>query len=220
MPDSINKEIDRIFDRCKGNYKVFQFVAVYLFNHFRESEIMGHDAVMVKLADDIYLSGKADWVTREFKDDLRKQIDLIRPNLIGKKAQNLVMDSFNNRFVSLYDINKEFTILYFWEPGCSHCQEATPKLKIYYDKVKDKGIEVFAVCTQSDKVKWEKYIQDNRLDWINGWDPQRVSHFDYYYNVQSTPLVYILDKNKIIIAKKLPVESIESFIDNYRKFNK
>jgi len=30
---------------------------------------MGHDAVMVKIADDIYLSGKADWVTREFKDD-------------------------------------------------------------------------------------------------------------------------------------------------------
>ena len=49
---------------------------------------MGHDAVMVKLADDIYLSGKADWVSKEFKDDLRKQIDLIRPNLIGKKAQN------------------------------------------------------------------------------------------------------------------------------------
>ncbi len=75
-PDSINKEIDKLVKKCENNTKVFQFVAVYLFNHFRESEIMGHDAVMVKLADDIYLSGKADWVTKEFKDDLRKQIDL------------------------------------------------------------------------------------------------------------------------------------------------
>jgi len=219
-PDSINKEIDKLIEKCRNNYKVYQFVAVYLFNHFRESEIMGHDAVMVKLADDIYLSGKADWVTKEFKDDLRKQIDMIRPNLIGKKAQNMVMDSFKGIFVSLYDVEKEFTILYFWEPDCGHCKEATPKLKAFYDKPRDYSIEVFAVCTTSDKVKWTKYIEDNKITWINGWDPQRSSHFDFYYNVNSTPTIYILDKNKKIIAKKLAVEEISPFIDNYRKYFK
>jgi thiol-disulfide isomerase/thioredoxin len=219
-PDSINKEIDKLIHKCEADYKVFQFVSVFLFNHFRESEIMGHDAVMVKLADDIYLSGKADWVTKEFKDDLRKQIDLIRPNLIGKKAVNIVMDSFKGIFVSLYDVEKEFTILYFWEPDCGHCKEATPKLKAYYDKPRDYSMEVFAVCTTSDKAKWTKYIEDNKLTWINGWDPQRSSHFDFYYNIQSTPTVYILDRNKKIIAKKLAVEEISSFIDNYRKFFK
>jgi thiol-disulfide isomerase/thioredoxin len=219
-PDTINREIDKLIKKCSGNYKIFQFVAVYLFNHFRESEIMGHDAVLVKLADDIYLSGKADWVTKEFKDDLRKQIDLIRPNLIGKKAENIVMDSYKGIFVSLFDIEKEFTILYFWEPDCGHCKEATPKLKAYYDKPKDYSMEVFAVCTTSDKTKWTKYIEDNKLAWINGWDPQRSSHFDFYYNVQSTPTIYILDKNKKIIAKKLAVEEIGPFIDNYRKYYK
>lgn len=217
-PDSINKEIDIIITKCKSNYKVFQFVSVYLFNHFRTSEIMGHDAVMVKLADDIYLSGKADWVSKEFKDDLKKQIELIRPNLIGKKAHNLVMDSYKGIFVSLYDIEKEFTILYFWEPDCGHCKEATPKLKAYYEKAKSDNIEIFAVCTTSDKEKWAKYIQENKLTWINGWDPKRGSNFDYYFNVQSTPMVFILDKDKKIIAKKLSVENIGSFIDNYRKY--
>jgi thiol-disulfide isomerase/thioredoxin len=219
-PDTINKEIDKLIKKCSANYKIFQFVSVYLFNHFRESEIMGHDAVLVKLADDIYLSGKADWVTKEFKDDLRKQIDLLRPNLIGKKAENMIMDSYKGIFVSLYDVEKDFTVLYFWEPDCGHCKEATPKLKAYYDKPRDYSLEVFAVCTTSDKAKWTKYIEDNKLIWINGWDPKRSSHFDYYYNVQSTPTVYILDKNKKIIAKKLAVEEIGPFIDNYRKFNK
>ena len=219
-PDTINKEIDKLINKCSSNYKMFQFVSVYLFNHFRESEIMGHDAVMVKLADDIYLSGKADWVTKEFKDDLRKQIDLIRPNLIGKKAENMVMDSYKGIFVSLYDVEKDFTVLYFWEPNCGHCQEATPKLKAYYDKPKDYSLEVFAVCTTADKEKWTKYIEDNKLTWINGWDPKRISHFDFYYNVQSTPTIYVLDKNKKIIAKKLAVEEIGPFIDNYRKFFK
>jgi thiol-disulfide isomerase/thioredoxin len=220
LADSINKEIDKIIKKCSGNYKIFQFVSGYLFNHFRESEVMGHDAIMVKLADDIYLSGKADWTTEEWRDNLRKEVDRLRPNLIGKKGHDLVMDSYTGKFVSLYDIKKDFIILYFWEPDCGHCQEATPKLKAYYDKAKNEGVEVFAVCTTSDKGKWEKYIRDNNLIWINGWDPKRVTNYDYYYNVQSTPIIYVLDKNKVIIAKKLPVESIGSFIENWRKFNK
>jgi thiol-disulfide isomerase/thioredoxin len=220
LADSINKEIDKIIPKCSKNYKIFQFVSVYLFNHFRESEIMGHDAVMVKLADDIYLSGKADWTTPEWRDNLKKEIDRIRPNLIGVKAHDLVMNTYTGVYKSLYDIKKDFTILYFWEPDCGHCQEATPKLKAYYDKAKNEGVEVYAVCTQSDRGKWEKYIQDNKLDWINGWDPQRITNFDYYYNVQATPGIYILNKNKIIIAKKLPVEAIGSFIEEYRKYNK
>jgi thiol-disulfide isomerase/thioredoxin len=132
----------------------------------------------------------------------------------------MVMNTFNGIMVSLYDIKKDFVVLYFWEPNCGHCQEATPKLKAWYDKAKNEGVEVFAVCTQPDKAKWEKYIQDNKLDWINGWDPQRSTNYDYYYNVTSTPGIYILDKNKKIIAKKLPVEAIGSFIQNYRKYQK
>ncbi len=219
-PDSINKAIDRVIAKCQDNYKVFQFVAVYLFNHFRESEIMGHDAVIVKLADDIYLSGKADWITDDFRKDLARQVELIRNNLIGMKAKNLVMDSYKGVFVSLYDIDKDFTILYFWEPNCGFCKEVTPKLKTFYEKAKDEGIEVFAVCTIDDKSLWSKYIEEHELIWINGWDPERLTHFDFYYNIQSTPMIYILDRDKTIIAKKLSVDDIPSFIDNYRKYNK
>lgn len=217
-PDSLNKEIDKIIKITEKNYKIFQFVAVFLFNHFRESEIMGHDAILVKLADDIYLSGKADWVSKEFKDDLKKQIELIRPNLIGKKAKDLIMNSYKEIFVSLYDIEKEFTIVYFWEPDCGHCKESTPKLKEFYTKQHDYTLEVFAVCTTGEKEKWSKYIEENKLTWINGWDPARTTRFDFYFNVQSTPMVYILDKNKKIIAKKIAVEEIGPFIDNYRKY--
>jgi len=219
LPDSINKEIDRLFTKIGDNYKIFQYVAVYLFNHFRESEIMGHDAVIVKLADDIYLSGKADWTTQEWRDNLKKDVDRIRPNLIGVKGQNLIMNTFNNVYVSLHEIQKDFIILLFWEPDCGHCKEAVPKLRDYYEKHKNEGIEVFAVCTQPGREKWEKYIQENKLYWINAWDPMRITHYDFYYNVTSTPLIYVLDRDKHIIAKKLPVESVESFINDYRKYN-
>ena len=219
-PDSINRQVGIILKKSEASHMVFQYVSVYLFNHFRESEIMGHDAVLLKIADDVYLSGKADWVSQDFRDKLSKDVELLRNNLIGMKARDLIMDSYHGIFVSLYDIDKDFTILYFWEPNCGHCKEATPKLKEYYDKPKDYSVEIFAVCTTSDRTAWANYIEQNGLKWINGWDPQRATHYDYLYNIQSTPIVYILDRNKKIIAKKLAVEDISGFLDNYRKFFK
>lgn len=218
MPDSIIKEADRVLEKSTANDDVFQYVAVWLMNRYAVSEIMGHDAVVVHLADRIYLSGRAPWASEEYLADLKKRVDRLRSNLIGTKAPELLMNSFAGHYVSLYDIEAEFTILYFWEPDCGHCKEATPMLKEYYEKNRNKGIAVFAVCTQHDREKWEKYIVDNGLNWINGWDPQRLSRFDYLYNVESTPLIYILDRDKKIIAKRLATEDIPSFIETYRKF--
>ncbi|MFZ0471555.1 MAG: thioredoxin-like domain-containing protein, partial [Bacteroidales bacterium] len=218
MPDSINKEADRVLEMSGRNKDMFQYVAVWLLNRYATSEIMGHDAVVVHLADSVYLAGKAPWANEEYLSDLAKRVERMRPNLIGKKAAEMVMSSFAGQYVSLYDVKADFTIVYFWEPDCGHCKEATPLLKTYYEENRGKGIEVFAVCTQSDREKWEKYIADHGLSWINGWDPQRISRFDYFYNVESTPLIYILDRNKRIIAKRLAVTDIGPFIDNYRKF--
>jgi peroxiredoxin len=217
-PDSISKEIDRLLAKTEKNPRIFQFVSVFLFNHFRESEIMGHDAIIVKLADDVYLSGKANWVSDDFKKDLQEQVERIRPNLIGKKAHDLIMDSDRGMFVSLYDIEKDFTVIYFWEPDCGHCAESTPRLKAWYDKAKNQGVEVFSVCTAGEKSKWQNYISEHKLDWINGWDPERRTNFGFYYNVEATPLIYILDKEKNIIAKKIGVDDVGPFIDNYRKY--
>jgi thiol-disulfide isomerase/thioredoxin len=218
MPDSINKEADRVLAMSSKDKDMFQYVAVWLLNRYAKSEIMGHDAVVVHLADSVYLAGKAPWTNAEYLKDLEKRVERLRPNLIGKKAAEMVMSSFAGHYVSLYDVKADFTIVYFWEPDCGHCKEATPLLKAYYEESRGKGIEVFAVCTQPDREKWEKYIADHGLSWINGWDPQRLSRFDYFYNVESTPLVYILDRNKRIIAKRLAVQDIGPFIDNYRRF--
>ncbi len=219
MPDSIIMEADRLLGKSAVNDDVFQYVAVWIMNRYASSEIMGHDAVVVHLADEVYLAGKAPWATQEYLAELEKRVSRLRPNLIGKKAPELLMNSFAGHYVSLYDVEAEYTIVYFWEPDCGHCKVATPLLRDYYKVNRDKGIEIFAVCTHHDREKWEKYIVDNGLNWINGWDPERLSRFDHFYNVDSTPLIYILDREKKIIAKRLAAEDVSSFIDAYRKFS-
>ncbi len=219
-PDSIIPEVRKVVSMAEGNEETYRYVLAFLFNHFRDSQIMGHDAVVVMLADEYYLNGRADWVDEQFLNNLKKDVASIRPSLIGKKAADFTMETYSGQWKSLYDINSEFTIIYFWEPNCGHCKIVTPKLRDFYSKYRDEGIEIFAVCTQNNEKEWEEYIIKNELEWINGWDPLRSTGYDFYYNVRATPLIYILNKDKIIIAKKLPIENLEEFINSYRRINK
>ena len=102
----------------------------------------------------------------------------------------------------------------FWEPNCSHCKKVIPQLyKDLYLPLKDKGIEVFAVCSQNKKEEWMKFVLENKLiDWTNVWDPALTSNFRINYDIYSTPVIYILDATKHIIAKRLDVDSNLKFL--------
>ena len=43
--------------------------------------------------------------------------------------------------------------------------------------------------------------------------------FKNLFDVYATPVIYVLDKDKKIIAKRLPLEQIEDFIDFHKKQN-
>jgi hypothetical protein len=75
------------------------------------------------------------------------------------------------------------------------------------------GAEVLAVNIQTDVDKWKKYIQDQQLDWINLADPYVRSNFRKDYNINSTPKVFVLDKEKRIIARKIGVEQVKEIIE-------
>ena len=66
----------------------------------------------------------------------------------------------------------------------------------------------------TDIPKWKGFIKEFELDWLNYADPHLRSNFRVQYNVRTTPVIYILDKDKKIIAKKLDVEQLEGFIND------
>ena len=75
------------------------------------------------------------------------------------------------------------------------------------------GFKVFAVHTQNDKEKWENFVTEHELfDFINCWDPQNQTNFRVYYHIDSTPVMYLLDKDKKIIAKKLDIEQFADIL--------
>jgi peroxiredoxin len=106
----------------------------------------------------------------------------------------------------------------FWDPNCGHCQKELPKLRdLYNEKSKTLDFGVYAVCTQTDPTVLKNFLKNNQLPFINVYDPRNESNFRKLYDIYSTPVVYLLDENKKIIAKRLGVEQIADFIENYNR---
>ena len=218
-PDTIVKEATKLIEKSKPNEDFFQYMTQYSLNYAVKSKIMGMDAAFVKLARKYYLSGQATWADSTLMANIRERVIKLQFNLIGMKSHDLTMETPEGEFVRLHEVEAPYTVLYFWEPDCGHCEKITPRLKTeIYDKYKEMGLEVFAVCTQDTKEDWENFIADHNLfDFINCYDPNFHTNFRIYYDVYSTPIMYLLDKNKNIIAKRLDVDTLKSFLDNELK---
>ncbi|HDP54561.1 MAG TPA: redoxin domain-containing protein, partial [Bacteroidetes bacterium] len=213
IPDTIITYSDKLIERVKGNENMFQYIVSHLFSKYQNSAIMGMDAVFVYLAEKYYLSGEMKGISDDLKKRITDRVADLKPNLLGQIAPNVSMRDSNNRLQELHAVNAQVTIVYFWEPGCSHCRKVTPLLRDLYKKYNEKGMSVFAVYTQGEQEKWLEYIKDNELTWINVWDPYRLTNYHKLYDIYSTPILYVLDKDKKIIAKRIGIESLERFIE-------
>jgi thiol-disulfide isomerase/thioredoxin len=127
------------------------------------------------------------------------------------------IDAINKLFFKLSDVKTDYTIVVFWDVDCGHCQKEIPKLQeVYHElKEKNKSIEVFSVYMQHEGDKYKKYIAEHKLDWINVYDGCHYNNAIEKYDVYSTPVIYILDKNKKIKAKRIGVEQIKPLLEEF-----
>ncbi|MBK5286021.1 MAG: redoxin domain-containing protein [Bacteroidia bacterium] len=217
IPDSIIPAVDTVIERSKKNKEVFKYALATLTNHYENSKIMGHDAVFVHLAEKYYVTDAAYWADSALKAKLWDRIIKIKPNLIGNVSHNLTMKDTSGNFVSLHSIKAKYTILVFWSPTCSHCKTEIPQLGLLYDSLKSEGVEAFAVGIESDPVLWKEFIRDNKLSWINVTDLYEQTHFRDYYDIYSTPVIYLLDDKKKIVAKRLDVPTLSMLLRKFLK---
>jgi thiol-disulfide isomerase/thioredoxin len=213
-PDTLNHYIDIVANQAEADDEMFQYIIRYFFNTFQNSNIMGMDKVLVHIADEYYLTDKVDWLDAENAKKLKEHVAKLRFNLIGNFAQDLKMETINEEYAQLRDIKAKFTLVYFWEPNCGHCKKVTPEVyKLYHEFSRDE-FEVFAVYTQTDKKEWTEYIHEKGYeDWINVWDQYNLTNFRFFYNVYSTPTIYLLDENKKIIAKRIGHETLRNILE-------
>ncbi|MCE3228092.1 MAG: hypothetical protein K0S32_2643 [Bacteroidetes bacterium] len=124
-------------------------------------------------------------------------------------------------YKTLYSVKSKYTVLVFWASDCGHCKTEIPKLKEALDKVKGKiDFSVFGVQTKEDYDEWIKFIREKKLDFINVFDPMHLNNLKERFDINSTPIIYILDKDKRIKAKKISTEQVIELLELFEKTEK
>lgn len=216
-PDSIGPALTKVLDAMESAEENFQFFLVHYLNEYAKSNIVGMDAVYVHLVDTYYATGRAPWTDSDQLDKIIENANGLKPTLIGKIAPDIKLEKKDGATFNLHDIQSKYTVLYFWRFDCGHCQESTPVVKKFYEKFKDKGVTLVAVCTKfTDDIKgcWD-YVEENEIeDWMHGVDTYHRSKYMELYYIKSTPQIFILDQEKKIIIKKIGSEQLDDVMSS------
>ncbi|MCU0339774.1 MAG: DUF5106 domain-containing protein [Spirosomaceae bacterium] len=224
VEDSIVKEADFIVGRAiAGKQKdVISYAIYYITNQYEMPKVVGTDGVFIHMAEKYYLTGIMPVSDSSTVKAISDRVKVLKPLLINKVIPDLGVMSYRtaDRLDYIHGIKADYTVVFFYSPTCGHCRESAPKLKAFHDKFKAQGAEVMTIATEGTEAEWRKFVKEFQLEnLVNGFGAVVSRQVTYRtdYDVFSTPTIYILDKNKKIIARRIGVEDLEPFLNMHKK---
>ena len=223
-PDSIIKESDYLLLLARSSPEMYKFLLNWLTDEYINPKYMGQDAVFVHLFEKYHSKGVSSWLNEKQMTTISNRAYMLMSNLIGEQAANLEMVDSAGVTVPLYSVNAPFIIVCFWDPTCSHCREEVPKMdSVYHAKWQKEGVKMYGVLTESKEIpKWREFINKYNLQsWINVYETEaqkkineeaKKPSYKQLYDVTQTPTLYLLDKDKRIIAKKLTWQQMDDVL--------
>lgn len=182
LPDSITNEIGRLVDKTNFNTELRDFILWHLLEKYRHPEYMSQDQVFVYLYDNYFSQ-------LEIKDLNADNLALIRDKaetLRRLALFNLAPDFAINDSVDLHSVESEYTVLFFFDHDCDVCQQEMQELDSVC--IEHPEITMLAIDMNTDDIS---------VDALYG-----------LYDIEATPLLYVLDGEKRIIAKKIHAKQI------------
>ncbi|MEE9591013.1 MAG: TlpA family protein disulfide reductase, partial [Thermodesulfobacteriota bacterium] len=141
------------------------------------------------------------------------EIDMPQQGVVDLKiAEGSVVPASESQ-MKMSNISAEYTLVLFWASWCPHCPSLLSAVKRVYDEYRDKGLEVLAISIDKERSAWMNALSKGQYRWINyseltGWDGKAAKD----YGVWSTPRMYLLDREKRIVAKPATVKELEKYI--------
>lgn len=210
-------EVDTILMRAArgGRYQCGLY-AQWLYGIFDRTGDPYYEPVMLHIYD-TYDRG---WIPEDQERRIKRQMDRIRKLAPGAQIPELTAFDIDGKQHSINEIQTKYTILWFWDPDCDHCQEETPVLHDLYQKEADHlNFEVFAVEVNDDYDRWKAFSEKHGLgDWINLSTSMGETSVDYieYFDIVTTPVILLIDNenNHTIIARQMTLDEIMRLMEN------
>jgi thiol-disulfide isomerase/thioredoxin len=225
-PDSVIKDIDWMLGYASVSKEMTRILLVKLVNRYLSMKFMWEDAVFVHLFQKYFSQKEYDWLTPQGKKTITDRAYSLMANIMGNPAEDIALPDSLGKIQTLYGDKSQFTIVCFWDPTCGHCKETLPLLdSMYQNKWKNLGVKIYAVAkeTEGSKKDWLNFLHKHPL---NGWtnvyyskeeEKLRVNAgipgYSQLYDAQVVPTVFLLDKDKRIIAKKLTWKQTDEILE-------
>lgn len=205
--DSIIREMDRFMAKVK-NKEMENYFLRYFYQIFDVGN-PEYDAVLVHLYDRYCPENQCEWLDDYSGRRLYREVQRKRKLLPGQSVPVLAAYDREHRLHSTEDIKDKHILLWFWDPDCDDCVELTPVLHDIYKDYRDE-VEVFAVSVTEDYDRWIRLVDEHQWDWINVSYANGEPNYDFvdYFELYTTPGIYLLNKHHKIIARQFPLEQL------------
>ena len=208
------KAVDKIMKEAAENSIIYEFIVEYLVGGF---ERFHFDKVLDYIAENY---SPAQCENEERKTDLQTRLKKYAELSNGKDAPEFEMNDLNGNPVKLSKIKADYTLVLFWASWCPHCAETMPEIHKIYQKNDKSKLEIVAVSLDKEKSEWEKAVKELGFTWINccdlkSWDSEAAID----YNVYATPTMFLLDKQKKIVAKPITITELKNALTSEKIIN-
>ena len=149
------------------------------------------------------------------KTRMRYRLDLAQRNRPEMPATDFTYTLASGKTGTLYDIDAEYLILFFNNPGCHACQETIDQIngsETVRKMIGDKRLKVLSVYPDEDMKAWKEYFPTLPTHWLNGYDASQQIKNEELYDLRAIPTLYLIDRKKFVILKDAPFGEIEHYL--------
>ncbi len=212
--DSVKSSLNHTMARAQASPEARKALLQLLLTRFDKPSYGGNETMMTYLFDKHMPTATAAGLDTATWMRVQYKADSYRPTLPGMIAPDISLPDTTGNIVSLHGFLAKYTLLYFFSPLCSHCQKITPSIYEQTLAYADKGVKVFAVTTDGQMDVWKKYVASTTPKWTCVADSTASSPIEKVYGTFGLPNLLLLDENKKVLVRRLPLEELPNLLKN------
>ncbi len=213
-PDSINHYSSELIKKVLPYPQYFKLIANWIALEYEpgKTTLMDAEAVFVYMIQNYFTRDLAFWSDSMEVYALQQRAGEMAQSLVGLKGPNVISTDPDGKTKSIYELKEDYIVVYMYNPTCEHCMKETPELVKWYNRNRNNSVAVYAIAIDTDETEWKNYVKEKNMSvFTNVFDPTNKSIYAKYF-VNVTPELYLLNKDRTIIAKNLKVFQIDEMI--------